>query len=222
MKKTIGILLGLVVLIGAAASGYCYHSERTPEYALAQAAKAVREKDESLLVQYVDVENLFEAAYDEGAEELAKEVENLHAMYPEDFFFWHDTAFMRQYAKDHRVYAMRLLQGIRQAYFTETPPAASIEENPATWLGGETEKFRENVEGECTGIREEGNKAYASILVHGKDTDYGRLADNLLFELEMGKGADGRWKILRVSNVKDLVYPVTESAEKYWPMQGWQ
>ena len=222
MKKAVGILLGLVLVLGLAAIGYCYRSERTPEYALSQAGKAIREKDEALLVQYVDVEQLFDAAYDEGSEELAKNIEELHAMYPEDFFFWHDTAFMRQYAKDHRVYALRLLQGIRQAYFTGAKPAASIEENPATWLSGEAVKFQEESDGECTGIRMEGNRAYASILIHGKDTDYGRLADNLLFELEMEKQADGRWKILRVSNVKDLVYPITESAEKYWPMQGWQ
>ncbi|MBQ1510519.1 MAG: hypothetical protein IIZ54_06455 [Selenomonadaceae bacterium] len=222
MKKTIGFLLGVLLCIGIAASGYCCYSERTPEYALSQAAKAVREKDDALLVQYVDVEGLFAAAYDEGSEELAKEVENLHAMYPEDFFFWHDTAFMREYTKEHRTYALRLLQGIRQAYFTQTPPAASIEENPVTWLAGETEKFQQESEGECTGIREEGDKAYASILIHGRDTDYGRLADKLLFELELEKQPDGKWKIMRVSNVKDLVYPVTESAEKYWPMQGWQ
>jgi len=222
MKRAVGLLLGLVLLIGIGAKGYCYYSERTPEYALSQAAKAIREKDDGLLVQYVDVEGLFAAAYDEGAEELAKEVENLHAMYPEDFFFWHDTAFMRDYAKKHRGYALKLLQGIRQAYFTGAAPAASIEENPATWLAGETEKFQRESEGECQEIREAGNKAYARILIHGKDSDYGKLADQLLFELELEKQPDGRWKILRVSNVKELVYPVTESAEKYWPMQGWQ
>ena len=222
MKKTIVALLGLILAVGIASAGYCYHSERTPEYALEQAAKAVREKDEGLLVEYVDVEGLFAAAYDEGSEELAKEVEHLHAMYPEDFFFWHDTAFMRDYTKQHRGYALKLLQGIRQAYFTETPPAASIEENPATWLAGEVLKFRRESEGECTNIREEGTKAYASILIHGKDSDYGKLADKLLFELELEKQPDGKWKIRRISNVKELVYPVTESAEKYWPMQGWQ
>lgn len=222
MKRTMGIFIALLLVIGFGASGYCDHSERTPEYALSQAAKAIRERDDALLVQYVDVEGFLAAAYDEGSEELAKEVEHLHAMYPEDFFFWHDTAFMRDYAKTHRSYALKLLQGIRQAYFMGTEPAASIEENPATWLAGEVEKFRQVSEGECMAIREAGNRAYASILIHGNGTDYGNLADKLLFELELEKQADGRWKILRVSNVKELVYPVTESAEKYWPMQGWQ
>lgn len=222
MKRVIGILLGLVFLIGTAVSGYCYHSQRTPGYALEQAAKAIRDRDEGILIQYVDVEGFLEAAYDEGSEELSINVEKLHALYPEDFFFWHDTAFMRQYTREHRAFALNLLQGIRHAYFTRAVPASSIEENPVTWLAGETAKFQENSEGECTGIREEGQKAYATILIHGKDTDYGRLADKLVFELELEKQPNGQWKILRVSNVKDLVYPVTDSAEKYWPMQGWQ
>ncbi len=222
MKRAICIFVGLFLLVGIGASGFCYYSERSPGYTLSQAAKAIRDRDDNLLVQYVDVEGFFAAAYDEGSEELAKEVEHLHAMYPEDFFFWHDTAFMREYAKTHRSYALKLLQGIRQAYFVGTAPAASIEENPATWLAGEVAKFQQASDGECIDIREEGNKAYASILIHGKDTDYGRLADKLLFQLEMEKMSDGTWKILRVSNVKELVYPVTDSAEKYWPMQGWQ
>ncbi|WP_029541379.1 hypothetical protein [Selenomonas sp. AB3002] len=54
------------------------------------------------------------------------------------------------------------------------------------------------------------------------DSDYGRLCPELTLKVALEQQGDGRWKAVRVSNVKELFYPVVDGIENYWTLQGWQ
>ncbi|MBR2214590.1 MAG: hypothetical protein IJ849_02390 [Selenomonadaceae bacterium] len=221
MKRIFTLGLGAILLATLAFGGYCYSATGSPEYALEQAAEAFLQRDEMAFLRFVNEDKLIESAYDEGAMELAQNIAALRARYPDDFFFHHDTSFMLAYTKEHRPAALRLIRGAKQAYFTASRPAATIEENPATWLSGEIEKFCRSAKGECVKLEEREGKAYADIRLTGDDTEYGQMADGLTFRLEVEKVA-GDWQIVRVANVDELLFPVTDSAERFWTVQGWQ
>ena len=71
-------------------------------------------------------------------------------------------------------------------------------------------------------VETEGQEAVATIAIKGHDSAYGRLAPQLTLKVALEEQADGRWKAVRVSNVKELFYPVVDGIENYWAMQGWQ
>lgn len=192
----------------------------SPEYALRQAAKAVFEKDDILFAEYVDADALFDSAYDESAAELSRRVGELHARYPDDPFFWHDTAFMTDYTLNHKNDAMNLLQGIRYDYFNGRL-SDSFDTDPAAFLANETQKFIAASSAECVSVEENENDAVAVFVVHGDESDYGKMSDGLVFRIALKKQPNGAWKICRVANVGELVLPITDSAECYWILQNW-
>lgn len=221
MRKTGSLVLCLAVLLVVLVGGYCFSAVQSPEYALEQAAKAFRERDEMTFLQYVEADALVAEAYDESAKELAENIAALRERYPEDFFFHHDTAFMLDYTREHRKEALQLIQAVRRAYFMGEAPAESFEAGPPSWLSGEVAKFGACSQGECVQMVQDGERAVAEIHITGDGTDYGRMADGLVFQLELHR-QNGDWKIVRIANVKDLLFPVTDSAETFWTVQGWQ
>lgn len=50
--------LTLLVFVAICAGGYCYQTLHTPEYALEQTRKAIRERDKDLLERYVDIDSI--------------------------------------------------------------------------------------------------------------------------------------------------------------------
>ena len=221
------IFVCAAALILAAAAIKFYNIENSPRYAVNQAGLAVIERDAVKLARYADAEKIFEYAYDDTAKELAARVEELNRRYPEDFFFHHDSAFMEKYAQDGRALALSLWQGACHEYFTQenikdTPYEKG--KNPSKFLASEAKKLMDNAEAECVSIEEKDDRAVATIVIHGKDTDYGRLTNGLIFRLELGR-EDGDWRIIRIANIADaeeLFLPIVDSAEIYWTLQGWQ
>lgn len=221
-KKFALLALLLLVLTAIGVSGYAYQSERTPEYALEQAAAGLRQKDSSKVSRYVDVDGLVTAAYDESTEMLAENIGKLSQMYPKDWFFRHDTAFMKDYIANRRSDDLVFIHRVLELHLDPAIQPISRSDGQAKWLSDEADKFEQNYSAELKSVQKSGGSAQAKVEIRGKDTAYGRLVPKAMLELSLEEQPDGHWMITRVSNVGELFYPVIQGIEDYWTLQGWQ
>ena len=111
------ILLLTAVLIGGAYTGYCYHRDRTPEAALRHIARAVMTEDRELFDQYVDEEAVLSSMYADVSTLLAEHITELHERHPSDWFFRHDSAFMRTYMAQHSAEYIGFAHSLLDFYF---------------------------------------------------------------------------------------------------------
>ena len=221
-RKWAGILVLFALLSGLCVHGYCEHAKHTPEYALQQAGQALLEKDAGKLRQYVAVDAFLQSGYEDGSAEVSARVDELRARYPQDPFFWHETAFMQEYAANHRGYALRFIQQMLTDYLKDTAPAATSEAAPEAWLAREFSCVLLHSQAELGPLRVSGDKAQAGVMLRGDDSKYGRLADGLTLQLELMHQPEGHWRVMRIINAAELTVPVTDRAEAFWTMQGWQ
>jgi len=221
-KKYALLALLLLVLTAIGVSGYAYQSERTPEYALEQVAAGLQQKDSSKVKRYVDVDGLVTAAYDESTEMLAENIGTLSQMYPKDWFFRHDTAFMKDYIAKRRSDDLVFIHRALELHLDPAIQPISRSDGQAKWISDEADKFEQNYTAELKSVQKSGGSAQAKVEIIGKDTDYGRLVPKATLELSLEEQPDGHWMVTRVSNVGELFYPVIKGIEDYWTLQGWQ
>ena len=220
LKRFLPVLLALLAVICSAAA-FAYSRERTPEHALGELAAGIEARDYERVARYADLQAIATASYDESTIILCHDIERLSRMYPQDWFFRHDTAFMTKYMADRRDSDLALIQSsIRLLLTGETP--ITRQEGEARWIADETAKFLQEYDAQVAKVETEGNSAIATIAIKGHDSAYGKLAPELTLKVALEEQADGRWKAVRVSNVKELFYPVVDGIENYWTMQGWQ
>ena len=215
-------ILAAALILALCTAAFAYARERSPEHALAEIAQGIQARDYDRVAEYVDLPALVSAAYDESTTILCRDIEKLSRMYPQDWFFRHDTAFMTAYIDDRReadkAFALRAME----MYLNPEARPLTKTDGEARWIADETQKFLEEYDAQVVKVEEEGGSAVATIALKGHDTPYGRLAPELTLKAALEQQADGRWKVVRVSNVKELFYPVVDGIENYWTMQGWQ
>ena len=224
MTKKIKALLVLLVLVLAAAgaSAYAYQAERTPEYALEQLGVALTKRDGEALARYVNVDSVVTQAYDESTQLLAQDIAHLHQLYPQDWFFRHDTAFMKDYIAGRRGDDLVFIHRCLEFCGDENLMPIGLRDGQAKWLSDEAVKFRDNYTVRIDDIRTQDKTAEAVLVFTGKDTDYGRLVPELTAKVELTQQNDGHWQIQRFTNVSDMFYPFVKGIEDYWTLQGWQ
>jgi len=224
MNKKMKAMLVLLVVIMAAvgASAYAYQAERTPEYALEQLGVALAKRDGEAVQRYVDIDSVVTQAYDESTTLLADNIAALHAAYPQDWFFRHDTAFMRDYIAQRRDDDLVFIKRCLDFYGDENMTPISRSDGQAHWLADETVKFRDNYTCELKGVQVTGQTAKATLVFTGKDTDYGHLVPQLTAVVELEQQKDGHWQIKRFANVPEMFNPLVKGIEDYWTLQGWQ
>ena len=219
-KKMLFLAVALLIAVCGAVA-YAYEREHTPEYALEQISRGIRDRDAAAVEGYADVSAIVSVSYDESTAMLCRDIEKLSRMYPQDWFFRHDTAFMTKYMADRRESDLALIQSSIKLLLTgETP--ITRQEGEARWIADETAKFLQEYDAQVTKVETEGNSAIATIAIKGHDSAYGKLAPELTLKVALEEQADGHWKAVRVSNVKELFYPVVDGIENYWTMMGWQ
>ena len=219
--KFTALLLLLIIMVGSVAA-FAYESTHTPEYALKEIAEGIEERDYDKVCQYADLSALTSTSYDESTAILCQEIEKLSRMYPQDWFFRHDFAFMSNYIAQRRDDDLVFIQRAMELYLDPDITPVSRADGEAKWIADETQKFIEEYDASVVKVEEEGNHAIAVIAITGHDSAYGRLCPKLTLRVELEPQEDGRWKAVRVSNVKELFYPVVDGIENYWTMQGWQ
>lgn len=223
-KHTPYILIAvlLVALFAVCGLVYAKSAEHTPAYAIEQIAAAIQAKDEETLARYVDLDGLSAATYDEGTAILARDIEKLHALYPADWFFRHDTAFMQSYIAARREGDLALIRHTLTFYFhpDETPVARA--DGDAHWLANEARAFEDHYTAKLTDIKQNDGSAIATIELTGDESDYGKLVPALTLQVELTEQADGHYQLTRILNGEDIFYPIVQGIEDYWTLQGWQ
>lgn len=220
-KKKLMLLFALLV-VAACTLGYCYRAVHTPEYALGQAAKAVRERDGALFAQYVDIDSVLSCGYDDGTRVLAENIAMLNQRYPADPFFWHDTKFMKAYASERRACSLAFMHEIVGRYFGEDTAVRNFDKDPTGSFARELDLFQSAVSAEVLAAETKGNRAVVCVRLHGAHTPYGEILGDLTVDLELERQESDDWRIKRIKNAEMLLLPVADAAEDYWKLQGWQ
>ena len=221
MRSKKMLLLSLSLILAVVLGTVAYAHERTPEYALSEIAQGIASRDYEKVSRYADLQSVVTASYDESTVILCQDIERLSRMYPQDWFFRHDTAFMTKYMAERREADLALILDTMKFFLTGDTPITR-QEGEARWIADETAKFLQEYDAEVVKVEEEGGSAVAVIAIKGHDTPYGQLAPKLTLKAALEEQQDGRWKVVRVSNVKELFYPVVDGIENYWTMMGWQ
>ena len=222
MKTSYFLMVFLCMALIAGCGMAQGRAEQMPEDALREMQRAVAQRDREKLSQYVDLEDFLGKAYDEAGHQTAIRIGELGKRYPKDPFFWHDTAFMEDYAREHREVSMEFMRQILTYYFSGKVSASSYDENPTLWLSGELGRLYRASTAEVAEIRQDGKKAIVVLQITGDGTPYGRMTDGIRLELAMERQPDGSWKFTQIENIADLIVPVTDKAEMFWTYQGWQ
>ncbi|MBR3458060.1 MAG: hypothetical protein IKH16_07905, partial [Selenomonadaceae bacterium] len=59
----------------------------TPKVAFEEIRRAISERDYEVFRERVELADLLDVSYDEATEELAKNCDRFHVLYPQDLFF---------------------------------------------------------------------------------------------------------------------------------------
>lgn len=218
------IVLVFAVLIGGAYTGYCRYRDRTPEAALTQIAHAVVTEDRKLFDEYVDADAVLDSMHADAGALLADNIAALHERHPSDWFFRHDSAFMRAYMAEHRAAYIGTARMVLDYYFDTERVPVTKEEGNARWGSDEMRAFAAHYTAQMEPAVIEGDRAAVVCIVRGDDSDYGRLMPEASVTMELARQTDGRWKLVRIST--DTVrtngfYAFVDAAERYWELQGW-
>ena len=220
-RLALGMVLGLLVLLFGGLV-YAQSARETPEYALGRIAQAIGARDEATFACYVAVDELLPASYDEGTAILARDVEKLAALYPEDWFFRHDTAFMQSYISARRADDLVLLRRVLDFYLApDLAPVSRLDGN-AHWLATECGKFTDHYTAHVDSVHRAEGAAIAQVTVTGDESDYGRLVPQLTLRLRLEPAEDGHYRLTRIENAEEMFYPIVKGVEDYWTLQGWQ
>lgn len=218
------ILLLIAALIGGAYTGYCYHRDRTPEAALQQIARAVTTEDRQLFDAYVDTDTVLTSMHADVTALLADNIATLHERHPHDWFFHHDSTFMRAYMAEHRTEQIDYARAVLDFYLDVARVPVTREDGNARWGSDEMRAFAAHYTMRLEPAVITGDRATVDLAVHGDDTDYGRLLPAGSATMELTRQSDGHWKLTRINTDTaraDGFYAFVDAAERYWDLQGW-
>lgn len=222
--RLVVVVLVIAALIGGAYTGYCRYRDRTPEAALMQIARAVTTEDRKLFDEYVDEDAVLTAMHEDASALLADNIAALHERHPYDWFFRHDTAFMRSYMAEHRAEYIGTARMALDYYFDAERVPVTKEEGNARWGSDEMRAFAAHYTASMGSTVTEGDRAHAICIVRGDESDYGRLLPEASVTMELARQTDGRWKLVRISTDTARTngfYAIVDAAERYWELQGW-
>jgi len=221
-RKNILLILLLLLLAAGGGIGYTYQAERTPEYALAQLVDGVKSRDYDKVKKYADVDRLITSTYDESTAVLADNIKALHETYPQDWFFRHDTAFMKNYIAERRSDDIVFIQRSLEFYMDPKLMPISRSDGQAKWVSDEMGKFEDSYSVELKSVQKKDKKAIALFAITGHEDSYGKLVPQLSITAELEQQEDGHWQVVHLANIEEVFYPVVKGIEAYWTLQGWQ
>ena len=177
----------------------------------------IKEKILENLTLHVDVDKFLNEGYDEVIDELAINCEKFHKMYPHDLLFKFGSTALRFYNEKFRKIHLGFVKKTFYAYFDKnlTPPKRFIS-NPINFCAVELEKLLKSLSCEIKKISVENTKIIAEVEIFGDNSSYGKMLGDLEFKFEFIK-VGGKWKLNKILNIRELVPPVLEMAETYWP-----
>ena len=189
----------------------------TPQDELKKILAAINARDEKTFSAHVGLKNLMNVGYDEATNVLADNCARFHELYPKDLFFKFGATVLRFYNDKFRGVHLGLIKKIIAAYFDGSfRDAKSFSDTPIKFLAAELNYLLAALHAEFGEEKIFGNTATLAVKMVGDNSEYGRMIGVLNFVLEFDKRGDD-WRLAKIKNVEELVPPILDIAERYWP-----
>lgn len=192
---------------------YCTEFESTLE----KMRVAINEKILDNLTAHVDVDKFLNEGYNEVIDELAINCDKFHKLYPHDLLFKFGATALRFYNEKFRGVHLGFIKRVMNAYFDKNLVAPkNFISNPINFCGIELEKLLKSLHCEIKKVFVENLRAVADVDIFGDNSAYGKMWGKLNFKFEFVK-VDNVWQLKKILNVRELVPPVLDMAERFWP-----
>ena len=189
----------------------------TPRDELQKILAAIDARDAETFSARVDLKTLMDIGYDESTNFLADNCARFHKLYPKDLFFKFGATILRMYNDKFRGVHLGLINKVISAYFDGSfADAESFAKTPIKFLAAELVKLLAAVRADFGEENISGDKATLAVKMVGDGSSYGRMVDTLNFVLEFDRRGDSWW-LYKIKNVEELVPPILDIAETYWP-----
>ena len=180
---------------------------------------AINERNLEKLTRYVDVKKFLDDGYDEVTDELAQNCDKFHKLYPHDLFFKFGARALRFYNSNFRKVHLSFIVRVINAYFDKnlTPPK-SFTAAPINYCAVELSKMLQALTSNVKKITVEKSRAVAEVEIFGDNSYYGKIWGSLNFKFEFIEVGEV-WQLKQILNVRELVAPVLDMAERFWPSE---
>ena len=178
---------------------------------------AINSRDEKIFSDRVDLKTLMDIGYDEATDILADNCAKFHELYPNDLFFKFGSRILRLYNDKFRGVHLGLINKVIAAYFDGTfKDAKTFADTPIKFLAAELNRLLQAVRADFGEEKISGDKATLAVKMVGDSSSYGKMIGTLNFVLEFDKRGN-EWRLFKIANVAELVPPILDIAERYWP-----
>ena len=180
---------------------------------------AINEKKLDNLTAHVEVDEFLNEGYNEVIDELALNCAKFHELYPHDLLFKFGATALRFYNEKFRGIHLGFVKKTMNAYFDKnlTVPKSFIA-NPINFCAVELGKLLKSLSCEIKSVNADDSRAVADVDIFGDNSAYGKMWGRLNFKFEFVEVGDV-WKLKRILNVRELVPPVLDMAETFWPAE---
>ncbi|MBR1647448.1 MAG: hypothetical protein IJ685_11830 [Selenomonadaceae bacterium] len=204
----------------------------SPTSELKKILAAIDSRDEKTFAALVDLKPLMDVGYDEATDVLAENCAKFHELYPKDLFFKFGSRILRFYNDKFRGVHLGLINKIIAAYFDGSfRDAKNFSETPIKFLAAELKNLLDAIHADFGDENISGNSATLNVKMVGDNSEYGKMIGTLNFVLEFAKRGDevktlggkkfdatsSNWRLVKIKNVEELVPPILDIAETYWP-----
>lgn len=181
---------------------------------------AIGEKDFESFSAHVDTEKFLSDGYGEVVEELAKNCDKFNKLYPHDLLFKFGATVLKIYMNKFKGVHIGFVRRVVFAYFDKnlTPPKNFLAA-PIDFSAVELEKFLRALSFEVKNISATNENALAEIEIFGDNSHYGKIFGRMNFKFEFVKNSAGVWNLQSVKNISELVPPILDIAERFWPSE---
>jgi len=178
---------------------------------------AINARDFESFSEHVDVEKFLEGGYGEVTEELAKNCDKFHQLYPHDLFFKFGATVLKVYNAKFKGVHLGFIRRVVLAYFDKdlTAPKTFLSA-PIDFSAVELRKFLSALTADIKNISVEKDSAIAEVEIFGDSSYYGKIFGRLNFIFEFVKVSEV-WQLKTVKNIPELVPPFLDMAERFWP-----
>ena len=189
----------------------------TPHDELKRILTAISSRNVETFAARVDLKTLMNVGYDEATDFLADNCAKFHKLYPHDLFFKFGSRILRIYNDKFRGVHLGLISKVISAYFDGSfKDAETFAKTPIKFLAAELDRLLKAVRADFGEENILGDTATLAVKMVGDGSSYGRMIDTLNFVLEFDKHGD-EWRLRKIKNVEELVPPILDIAETYWP-----
>ncbi len=188
-----------------------------PELAFEEIRKAISERDYEKFRERVELAGFLDDAYREATEELAKNCEKFHEMYPQDVFFHYGAQNIRNYNEEYRRVHLGFFEQFIAAYFGgNLKMPKSFEADPVNCAAYAFQKIYKMMKTRVKDTSVEDAWAVMTVEISG-NLIYRKIIGKLTFQFAFARDATGFWRLRKVTNIEELTAPILDIAETYWP-----